>query len=225
MEPIPRIALCLNRGLLRDCLAAVLSECYPASCFVLDGGVESVAAAKGKSVDVLLAEAGLETGTILGLTQAIRRENHGARLILIASRRTPRHLLDLAAIGADGCIDEEASIEELEEAIGEVIQGKAYCSPQIANELFREMGRSGSKNEAQHRWAPYVDNVRLTPREREVLELIAFERLGNKQIARKLSISLYTVKNHVHNLIEKLGVEDRYEAAELAMKRRILATH
>lgn len=53
----------------------------------------------------------------------------------------------------------------------------------------------------------------LTPRERQILLLIRDEDLGNKQIARRLHLSLYTVKNHVHNIIKKLGAADRREAA------------
>ena len=61
----------------------------------------------------------------------------------------------------------------------------------------------------------------LTPREVEVLRLIE-EHLSNKQIARRLSLSLYTVKNHVHNIVEKLKVCDRHEAVEYAGRRHWL---
>src|SRR5260370_6247620 len=63
----------------------------------------------------------------------------------------------------------------------------------------------------------------LTAREIEVMQLIAWERLGNRQIARRLNVSVYTVKNHVHNIIEKLGVCDRFEAAQLAQKKQWLS--
>ena len=57
-----------------------------------------------------------------------------------------------------------------------------------------------------------MDNARLTVREREILRIIAVEQLGNKQIARRLHVSLYTVKNHVHSIMKKLDVRERGEA-------------
>ncbi len=90
---------------------------------------------------------------------------------------------------------------------------------QVANALFSQLGQSN----VDQKWSQHIDNVRLTAREREILELIAWEKLGNKQIARRLSISLYTVKNHIHNIIEKLGVDDRHAAADMATRRMMLS--
>jgi len=66
-----------------------------------------------------------------------------------------------------------------------------------------------------------VERVELTPRELEIVHLIA-ERLSNKEIAKRLCVSLYTVKNHVHNIVEKLQVKNRFEAVEYAHQRRWL---
>ena len=66
-----------------------------------------------------------------------------------------------------------------------------------------------------------ADEVGLTPRERQVLGLMA-DRLTNQEIADELSLSLYTVKNHVHNILEKLQVDDRFDAIEHARKRKLL---
>ena len=61
----------------------------------------------------------------------------------------------------------------------------------------------------------------LTPRELEIVRLIS-EHLSNKQIARRLSVSLYTIKNHVHNIVDKLQVTGRYEAVDHARKQHLL---
>jgi two-component system nitrate/nitrite response regulator NarL len=62
----------------------------------------------------------------------------------------------------------------------------------------------------------------LTMREGEILRMIAYQNLSNKQIARELRLSIYTVKNHVHSIIEKLGTEDRMAAARHAVRRGLL---
>src|SRR4029077_2632670 len=104
-------------------------------------------------------------------------------------------------------------------AIQAVLSGRPYCSPQLANALFVQLGT----HDPSHRWSQYMDDARLTAREREILRMIALEQLGNKQIARRLHVSLYTVKNHVHNIIEKLGVEDRHQAAQVARSHRLVS--
>jgi DNA-binding NarL/FixJ family response regulator len=103
-------------------------------------------------------------------------------------------------------------------AIEVVRAGASYFSPELANALFAQLNGS----DQQSSWGPYVDTQRLTPREREILRLIASENLSNKQIARRLHLSLYTVKNHVHNIIEKMDVNDRHGAAQLAQRRHLI---
>jgi DNA-binding CsgD family transcriptional regulator len=74
----------------------------------------------------------------------------------------------------------------------------------------------------QNRWLQHFRATGLTLRELEILRLIADNRLSNKQIARQLSISMYTVKNHVHNILEKLDAQDRHDAVEIARQRHLL---
>ena len=94
----------------------------------------------------------------------------------------------------------------------------AKRSAGIANSMFAQLGKLARES----RWSGRIETAKLTARELDVLRLIADDRLSNKQIARKLSLSLYTVKNHVHNILEKLQVENRYEAAEYAYEQHLL---
>jgi ATP/maltotriose-dependent transcriptional regulator MalT len=66
-----------------------------------------------------------------------------------------------------------------------------------------------------------ADDSNLTQRERQVLALMA-DRMSNQEIADELSLSLYTVKNHVHNILEKLQVDDRFDAIDHARRRRLI---
>ena len=119
---------------------------------------------------------------------------------------------------AHGCVPEDSSLQELREAIEKVAAGDIFCSHATVHSVLHRMAhRAGEVRRQDWSEAPS-----LTPRELEIVRLIA-EHLSNKQIARRLSVSLYTVKNHVHNIVEKLQVARRYEAVDVARKRMWLA--
>lgn len=219
MAKLLSVAVCHQNLLFGESLAVALSQECASSAFAVDvtlGGFEGVFSSVP---DVLILDSRISLLIGMKLAEESKKANCLCRLLLLSSTKLGSTFLEIASLGADGCVAEESPLNELQQAIHDVYCGKSFCSPQIANEMFAQMGRRDS----QHAWSRHLEKVRLTPREREVLELIALERLGNKQIARRMSISLYTVKNHVHNIIEKLGAEDRYEAAEMAKNSRLLA--
>jgi two-component system NarL family response regulator len=87
----------------------------------------------------------------------------------------------------------------------------------VARHLVDRLGRLGRRDRKQQE----MEALRLTPRQMEVLRLIS-RGLGNGQVADRLGLSPYTVKNHVHNILECLGVSDRTEAVAYAYRRRWL---
>jgi two-component system, NarL family, nitrate/nitrite response regulator NarL len=119
--------------------------------------------------------------------------------------------------GVSGYVSQGASFEDLELAVRRVARGQLVTSPEVAGYLLDRIRRlSAEASEA-------ATKGRLTPREREVLDLVG-EGLSNKLIARRLSIQEQTVKNHVHSILLKLGVERRAEAvARMRGSRRRLS--
>jgi DNA-binding NarL/FixJ family response regulator len=113
-------------------------------------------------------------------------------------------ILECAEAGIAGYVTCEDSLDELADRIESVCRGEMPCSPEVASRL---LGRVG---ELAHRTQPLPVPERLTRREREVVALIG-EGLSNKEIGRRLQIELATVKNHVHNILEKLGARRRGE--------------
>lgn len=107
--------------------------------------------------------------------------------------------------GATGYITREGSFSDLKMTIKSTADGELRCSPRIARKLARRLRRQ--------QVADVYENS-LSPRETEVLRLIE-KGMSNKQIARSLGIEVATVKNHVHRILEKLGVSRRGEAAAL----------
>jgi DNA-binding NarL/FixJ family response regulator len=100
------------------------------------------------------------------------------------------------------------------EAIDGVLGGEKIYPPSIAYLLYQHLAQRSRACERRNR----LDALALTPREFEVLSLIA-DRSSNEAIALRLGISIHTVKNHVHNILEKLEADNRNAAAELALQK------
>jgi DNA-binding NarL/FixJ family response regulator len=115
-------------------------------------------------------------------------------------------LLEWAEAGVAGLVPREASFEDLLCTVGHAVRGEFRCSPRFAGRLLQRL--------AQPRLAAHPPErlSSLTARETEIIRLID-QGLSNKAIAVELGIELATVKNHVHNLLEKLHVHRRAEAA------------
>jgi len=131
-----------------------------------------------------------------------------ARVLALTVPNRENEILAVAEVGIAGFVTSEASVAELVAAIESVARGESLCSPSVVAALLRRLGSLARS------WAEADPTQPLTRREREILELID-EGLSNKQIAQRLRIELPTVKNHVHNILGKLGVRRRAEAAAL----------
>ena len=142
----------------------------------------------------------------IGLIHLVREAAPGARIIALGLPELRSELLACAEEGIVGFVGRDSSLEELVLAIRAAAREEFECAPTLAGALLRHVGQLA----AAQRLAPA--GVALTPREREIGALI--ERgLSNKEIASLLHIELPTVKNHVHNLLEKLQVSTRGQAA------------
>ena len=135
---------------------------------------------------------------------AIRREFPRAGLIALSTYGGDEDIRRALAAGMRAYLTKDVLHDELVTAIHAVHDGGSYLPPGIAASLVAQMPRPD-----------------LSAREIEVLELVV-QGLLNKQIAHALNISEYTVKNHVRNILEKLGVEDRTQAATVSIQRGII---
>jgi two-component system NarL family response regulator len=118
--------------------------------------------------------------------------------------------------GATGYLLKEVSIEELPAAVRAVARGQSLISPSMASRLLIEFNALSRRVEEQRGTAP-----RLSDRELEVLRLVA-RGLSNKDIAAELVIAENTVKNHVRNILEKLQLRSRMEAAMYAVREKLV---
>jgi DNA-binding NarL/FixJ family response regulator len=123
----------------------------------------------------------------------------GIRVVMLTSFAEPEHVDAALDAGAVGYILKDADAEEIVRAVKAASRGEAPFSPRAAGALL--------SRRAQHR-----SMEDLTPREREVLDLVG-QGMANKQIARRLSIKEKTVKAHLSNVFQRIGVSDRTSAA------------
>jgi two-component system nitrate/nitrite response regulator NarL len=170
---------------------------------------ESVGEVWNLGSDLVLLDVAAEerVPTIAALVAAIP----DVRVVAFGVPETESDIIACAEAGVAGCVTREASFAELVATIERVGSGESLCSPQVAAILLRRVATLA----AQRSYEPAAS---LTAREREILELID-EGLSNKQIGQRLCIELPTVKNHVHNILEKLHVHRRYEAAARMRER------
>lgn len=140
-----------------------------------------------------------------------------ARVVALAVAE--HDVLDWAEQGVDGLVTRDSSLADVAAAVRGAYSGELHCSPQIAAELLR---RVGSLAAAKTTIREPDGIAELTVRELEILRLID-DGLSNKEIAYSLSIETTTVKNHVHNLFEKLGVHRRRDAVATLRRTQLRA--
>ncbi len=126
----------------------------------------------------------------------------GVPVVVFGIREREDEIIEYAEAGVAGYVTRDSSLAELIDVVESVARGETLLSPRIAALLLRRVKTAARPGPA----------ARLTPREAEIVRLID-DGLSNKQIARRLTIELPTVKNHVHSILEKLEVKRRAEAA------------
>jgi DNA-binding NarL/FixJ family response regulator len=125
------------------------------------------------------------------------------RIVAVALAETETEIIAWAEAGISAYVPRDASLAQLYTAIVDAMHGEVRCSPKITGWLLRELRHRPERDEL---------GERLTSREIQTLRLIS-QGLSNKEIARELGISISTVKNHVHSVLEKLRVQSRSQAA------------
>jgi two-component system, NarL family, nitrate/nitrite response regulator NarL len=130
----------------------------------------------------------------------------GAAIVAFGVTGSSSEIVACAEAGAKGYVTRDNGREELLEVLDSVARGETRCSPEVAAALMDRVA-------ALALGAPSSSDVRLTRREAEIVALLE-EGLSNKEIAQRLVIEVATVKSHVHNILEKLKLTDRSDAAE-----------
>lgn len=159
--------------------------------------------------NIVLLDLGLPNQNSLELVKSLKDEYDNVKVIVMDLVPIQEDILRFVEAGVSGFILKDATIPEFTKTIRLVAGGEKVLPPILAGSLFSQIIDYGVKELGPSK---LIQSVRMTKREREIVELIA-EGLANKEIAYKLNLSIYTVKSHVHNILEKMSLNTRVQIA------------
>jgi len=199
--------------LMCNIISSVLDD---ESDIVVVGGATDADAAlervKEDNIDVILISSRLPDEGSIRLTNTLVQLDLVPKILIFGITETRENVLRYIEAGATGYVLKESSLTDLLTAIRATQSGKALVSPEMAAALIQRISEFAQAF-AQVGIVP-PESLSLTARELEVLELMG-QNLGNQEIAHRLFIEVGTVKNHVHSILNKLGVSSREDAALL----------
>jgi DNA-binding NarL/FixJ family response regulator len=203
-----------DNRLVREGLGALL-DAEPD--FRVVGAAEDTTVALSKLSElephIILVDAGLENGDSHRFVQSLRKTAPEAKVIVMDLLPAPEEVIEFVQAGANGFVMKDASVEDLASTIRSVALGADVVPPALTGTLLSHIAQQA----AVRRMPDVTESVRMTKREREIMNLIA-EGLSNKEIAQRLNIATYTVKSHVHNILEKLALHSRLQIAAYTHK-------
>ena len=181
-------------------------------------GLEAIEKAREISPDVILMDLNMPRCSGLEAIQALQAEMPQINILVLTVSEMETDLFAAVKFGATGYLLKKVEPDELVSAILHIAQGEVIVSPLMATKLLTEFKdlSAGAKRESVEK-----ADADLSPREGEVLQLVA-QGATNKEIAESLFIAENTVKTHLKNIMEKLHLANRSQAAAYAIKRGIV---
>jgi DNA-binding NarL/FixJ family response regulator len=205
-----RILLADDHGLVRAGIRLMIAQQRDMEVVgESDNGRGAVELAKKLSPNIVLMDISMPDLNGIDATLQIIALSPAPSVIALSGHTDQRAIVDVLRAGASGYVVKNAPAEELMQAIRTVAAGKAYISPHIAGDVLDDLRRKPAGGPPEF--------VALSPREREVLQLIA-EGKTTKQIATALNLSKKTVDNHRAHLLVKLNVSTLAELIKYAIR-------
>ena len=215
-----RLLLIEDNRLLRNGILAILK---PQKDIVIIAasvdGKDTLLKIKQLKPNVVLLDLGLRSQNSLHVVEIVKKDFPDAKIIVMDLAPVQADILQYVKAGANGFILKDASLNDFLITIRTVAEGSTVLPPLLVDSLFSQIVdhavREGKSklNEA----------VKMTKREREVIGLLG-EGMSNKEIGQKIRISTYTVKSHIHNIMEKLALHTRLEIANYSYSSDALKT-
>lgn len=162
--------------------------------------------------NIVLLDLGLRNQNSLQLVKALRKNFHKIKVIVMDLVPLQEDVLIFIQAGVSGFILKDATVEDFLRTIRSVASGAKILPPHLTESLFSQIV---DKAVTESNPSKIIESVRMTKRERQVIDLVA-DGLTNKEIAQKLHLSTYTIKSHIHNILEKLALHTRVQIANYA---------
>ena len=200
------VAVVDDNRLVREALAAMLDR-LPDMRAVAASAADP-AFLDETSPDVLLLDVGLRDEDSLRVAAAITHHAPRSKIIVMDLIPMNEDIVQYVNAGVSGFVLKDATFDEFVATIRSVAAGAKVLPPRMTQSLFSQIAMAAGARGREH----VLEDVRMTRREREVIDLIG-EGLSNKEIAQRLNIAAHTVKSHVRNVMEKLALHTRLQIA------------
>ncbi|MFH1570038.1 MAG: response regulator transcription factor [Gemmatimonadota bacterium] len=206
-----RIVLADDHEIVREGLRVLLSQQSGMEVVAeADSGLTAVELARQHQPDVVVMDIGMADLNGIEATRRIKSELPDIKVIALSMHADKRFVAGMLQAGASGYLLKKGAFHELAQAVREVMAGRLYLSPKIADVVIHEYVQHLSDQ-------PAAGKATLTAREREVLQLLV-EGKSAEQIAEVLHVSINTVGTHRHRIMEKLDIHSLPELTKYAIR-------
>jgi DNA-binding NarL/FixJ family response regulator len=203
------ILLIEDNSILRDGIKSLINAQSDLKIAAASAGNrDTLTQARELKPQVVLMDLGLRNENGLRVVKALTMELPQVKVIGMGLIPSQQDIIELVEAGAAGFILKDATIEEFLGTIRSVAQGMKILPPLLTGSLFTHVVEHALRKGN----GKLPGAVRITKREREIIVLIA-EGMSNKEIGQRLNLSTYTVKSHIHNILEKMALHSRLEIA------------
>ncbi len=179
-------------------------------------GREAIEKTRHHEPDIILMDLSMPEMNGLEATRRIKEEMPNARIVILTVEEKDENLFEAVKSGAQGYLLKKIEPQALFDTIRGVLRGEASISRVMASKLMEEFSRQASVSPL-----PEARAMALTGREKEILILVS-QGKSNKEIATTISVAENTVKNHLKNILEKLHLENRVQAATYALRKGLI---
>jgi len=204
-----RLLLIEDNRLIRDGIFSVLKAYKNIVIIATSGdGKNTLLKIKQLKPNIVLLDLGLRSQNSLHVVEIVKKDFPLAKIIVMDLAPVQADILQYVKAGANGFILKDASLNDFLITIRSVADGSTILPPLLVDSLFSQI----VENAVREGKSKLKEAVLMTKREREVIILLG-DGLSNREIGQKIRISTYTVKSHIHNIMEKLALHTRLEIA------------
>lgn len=208
-----RLIIIEDNRLLRDGIVAMIKEQSDMLiAAVLDNNERIEKKILEANADIALIDLSLHGKNSLELVRMAKKQFPSIKFIVMDLLPIGEDIFEFVKAGASGFILKDATVNEFLKTIRSVFQGEKILPPDLTGSLFSQIVTKAVSTTSESK---LIQALRMTKRERQVIELVA-DGLTNKEIGHQLHLSPFTVKSHVHNILEKLTMHNRIEIAKFA---------
>jgi DNA-binding NarL/FixJ family response regulator len=216
-----RILLIEDNRILREGITATLKKQGDITVAAAsDGRDNSLAKARAVKPHVVLIDLGLDSQNSLDVVESMKKEIPSVKIIGMGLAPAQSDILEFVQAGAEGFILKNAKVEDVIKTIRAVAGGETVLPTPMTGSLFSQVAEHALSNGKRN----IRGAIRMTQREKEIIALIV-DAMSNKQIAARLNIATFTVKSHVHNILEKLALQSRLQIARHARDEKTFEPH